>query len=54
LLYLNIYLAIAIGSTLGLNRLFIVCQVIFALAGAGRSLGLDGILKKRFPRSRVF
>lgn len=54
---LNIYLAIAIprgGATLGLNRLFIVCLVIFALAGAGRSLGLDGILKKRFPQSWQF
>ena len=54
---LNIYLAIGIprgGAVLGLNRLFIVCLLIFALAGAGRALGLDGILKKRFPRSWLF
>lgn len=54
---LNIYLAIGIprgGATLGLNRLFIVCLLVFVLAGAGRALGLDGILKKMFPRSWLF
>lgn len=53
----NIYLAIGIphgGATLGLNRLFIVCLLVFAVAGAGRALGIDGVLKKRFPRSVLF
>lgn len=52
---LNIYLAIAIpggsGAQVGLNRIFIVLQLIFVLASAGRSLGIDGILKKKFPQT---
>ncbi len=54
---LNIYLATGIprgGATLGLNHLFIVCLLVFAVAGAGRALGLDGILKKMFPQSWLF
>jgi len=48
----NILLAIAWangGAQLGLNRTYIVLGVVFALSGAGRSLGLDGLLKRRFP-----
>jgi thiosulfate dehydrogenase [quinone] large subunit len=54
---INIYLAIGIprgGATLGLNRTFIVCLVVFALAGAGRALGVDAILKRKFFRSWLF
>jgi thiosulfate dehydrogenase [quinone] large subunit len=54
---LNICLAIAVangGPQLGINRIFIILQLIFALSGAGRSLGIDGILKKRFPNSILF
>ncbi len=51
---LNIFFAVAIpngGAQVGLNRIFIVLQVMFLFASAGRVFGLDGILKKRFPRS---
>jgi uncharacterized membrane protein YphA (DoxX/SURF4 family) len=54
---LNIYLAIAYangGSQLGLNRLFIVLHLLFVFSSAGRSFGLDGLLRKRFPRCRLF
>jgi thiosulfate dehydrogenase [quinone] large subunit len=54
---LNIYLAIGIpqgGAVLGLNRLFIVCLLVFAVAGAGRALGVDAILKRKFFRSWLF
>jgi thiosulfate dehydrogenase [quinone] large subunit len=54
---LNILLAIAVangGPQLGINRIFIVLQVVFACSSAGRALGLDGLLKKRFPDSKLF
>ena len=54
---LNIYLAIAIpagGATLGINRIFIILHLVFVTVSAGRALGLDGYLKKRFPRSWLF
>jgi thiosulfate dehydrogenase [quinone] large subunit len=54
---LNILLAIAIangGPQLGLNRIFIFLQLVFVASAAGRSLGLDGLLKKWFPRSPLF
>jgi thiosulfate dehydrogenase (quinone) large subunit len=54
---LNILLAIAIangGPQLGINRLFIILQVVFVFASAGRSLGLDGLLKRKFPKSELF
>jgi uncharacterized membrane protein YphA (DoxX/SURF4 family) len=54
---LNIYFAVAIpggGAQIGLNRIFIVLQIMFVLASAGRVLGLDGLLKKWFPRSWLF
>ena len=53
---LNILLAIAVangGPQLGLNRIFILMEVVFVLAAAGRSLGLDGLLRRRFPGSRL-
>jgi thiosulfate dehydrogenase [quinone] large subunit len=54
---LNILLSIAIangGPQLGINRIFIFLQLIFVLSSAGRSLGLDGLLKKRFPNCKLF
>lgn len=55
---LNIYLAIAIPSGNGLqivvNRLYIALHLIFVCASAGRALGIDGILKRKFPKSRLF
>jgi thiosulfate dehydrogenase [quinone] large subunit len=54
---LNILFAIAVangGPQLGINRIFIFLQIIFVLSSAGRSLGLDGILKRWFPRSMLF
>jgi thiosulfate dehydrogenase [quinone] large subunit len=54
---LNILFAVALptgGAQVGLNRIFIVLQFMFLLAAAGRALGLDGILKSRFPRSWIF
>jgi uncharacterized membrane protein YphA (DoxX/SURF4 family) len=53
----NIYLSLAVaagGATLGLNRLFILLHLIFVASSAGRALGVDGILKKGFPRSWLF
>ncbi len=54
---LNILLAIAWangGPQLGLNRIFIFLQLMFVLSSAGLALGLDGFLKRRFPRSKLF
>lgn len=54
---LNIYLAIAIprgGATVGINRIFIILHLVFVAVSAGRALGLDGYLKKKFPRSWLF
>ena len=54
---LNILLAIAWangGPQLGLNRIFIVMEIVFVCAAAGRAWGLDGLLKERFPKSPVF
>ena len=54
---LNIYLTVAYaggGVQLALNRLYIALHVVFVMAAAGRSLGLDGWLKKRFPKAWWF
>lgn len=54
---LNIYLAVALprgGATVGLNRLFIILEVLFVITAAGRALGLDGLLKKKYPRNPLF
>lgn len=53
----NIYLSLGFaagGALLALNRLYILLHLVFVAASAGRALGLDGILKKGFPRSRLF
>ena len=52
---LNIYFAMAIpagGAQLGLNRIFIVLQLMFLFASAGTSLGIDAALKKKFQQSK--
>jgi thiosulfate dehydrogenase [quinone] large subunit len=54
---LNILLSIAIangGAQVGINRIFIVLHLMFVFSSAGRSLGLDGILKRWFPNSKLF
>jgi thiosulfate dehydrogenase [quinone] large subunit len=51
---LNIYLAIATGAQVGLNRLFMLLHLIFIAASAGRALGLDGWLHRKYPRNAVF
>jgi thiosulfate dehydrogenase [quinone] large subunit len=53
----NIFLSVGFatgGALFALNRLYILLHIIFVLASAGRSLGLDCILKKAFPRSPLF
>lgn len=53
----NILFAVAIpegGVPIRLNRLFIFLHLLFVIAAAGRSLGLDGWLKKKFPRCWLF
>ncbi len=54
---LNILLAIAMangGPQLGINRIFIFLEVMFVLSSAGLSLGIDGVLKRWFPKSKLF
>lgn len=55
---LNILFAVALGGGGGaqtaINVIFISLHVVFIFASAGRSLGLDAILKKIFPRSSLF
>ena len=54
---LNIYLAVAIpsgGAQVGINRIFIILHLVFVAVSAGRALGLDGYLKKKFPRCWLF
>ena len=54
---LNIYLAVALpvgGPQLGLNRIFIAMEAMFLITAAGRALGLDGVLKSRYPQSKLF
>lgn len=53
----NILLSIAVANgaaQLGINRIYIVLHLIFVITSAGRSLGLDGFLHERFPRSKLF
>lgn len=42
------------GGTVNYNRVLILLHLIFVSASAGRSLGFDGLLKRRFPRSWLF
>jgi thiosulfate dehydrogenase [quinone] large subunit len=52
---LNIYLAVAdTGADFALHRLYVLLHVIFVLTAAGRSLGLDYWLHRRFPRAAIF
>ena len=47
--------AIAAGSaTMNYDRLLVLLHIVFVCASAGRVFGLDGLLKKRFPRSWLF
>jgi hypothetical protein len=54
---LNIFLAIGLpsgGAQMRLNRIFICLHLIFVIASAGRSLGVDGWLKEKFPKCWLF
>jgi uncharacterized membrane protein YphA (DoxX/SURF4 family) len=42
------------GGTVNYNRVLILLHLIFVSASAGRALGLDGLLKRRFPRTWLF
>ena len=42
------------GGTVNYNRALILLHSIFVSASAGRSLGLDGLLKRRFSRTWLF
>lgn len=53
----NILLSVAMasgGATIGINRLFILLHIVFVASSSGRSLGIDGMLKRRFPQSWLF
>lgn len=53
----NIYFAVAIASgeaTMNYDRLLVLLHIVFVCSSAGLVLGLDGLLKKRFPRSWLF
>jgi thiosulfate dehydrogenase (quinone) large subunit len=54
---LNIYLAIAIPSgspQIPWNRTLIFMHLVFFATSAGRSFGVDGLLKRKFPGSPLF
>jgi uncharacterized membrane protein YphA (DoxX/SURF4 family) len=54
---LNIYLAVGYpngGAQMHLNRIYIVLHLILVMVAAGRSLGVDGWLKKKYPKSWLF
>jgi thiosulfate dehydrogenase [quinone] large subunit len=42
------------GGTVNYNRVLILLHLIFVSASAGRSLGVDGLLKRRFPHAWLF
>lgn len=42
------------GGTVNYNWVLILMHLIFVSASAGRSLGVDGLLKRRFPRAWLF
>lgn len=42
------------GGTVNYNRVLILLHLIFVSSSAGRALGIDGFLKRRFPRSWLF
>jgi thiosulfate dehydrogenase [quinone] large subunit len=52
---LNIFLAAATsGAQVGLNRIFILLHLVFVATSAGRALGIDGWLHRKFPRNPLF
>ena len=54
---MNIWLAIGWGgpgSVIGLNRTFVLLHLIFVFSSAGRALGIDGFLHRKFPRTKLF
>ena len=54
---LNLYLAIAIPSAspqVPWNRTLVFMHLVFCTTSAGRVFGIDGWLKRRFPRSPLF
>jgi thiosulfate dehydrogenase (quinone) large subunit len=42
------------GGTVNYNRVLILLHLIFVSSSAGRALGIDGLLKRRFPQSWLF
>ena len=53
----NIYFSVALAAgnaTMNYDRLLVLLHITFVCASAGRVFGLDGLLKKRFPRSWLF
>ena len=53
----NIYYAAALangGATPNYDRLLVFLFIMFACTSAGRVLGVDGLLHKRFPRCWLF
>lgn len=52
---LNIYLAVAdSGADFALGRIYVLLHILFVITAAGRSLGLDAWLHRKFPRAPVF
>jgi thiosulfate dehydrogenase [quinone] large subunit len=54
---MNIWLAIGWGgpgSVIGINRTFVLLHLIFVFSSAGRALGIDGFLHRKFPRTKLF
>jgi uncharacterized membrane protein YphA (DoxX/SURF4 family) len=42
------------GGTVNYNRLLVLLHLIFVSSSAGRALGIDGLLKRRFSRTWLF
>jgi thiosulfate dehydrogenase [quinone] large subunit len=52
---LNIYLAVAdTGADFALGRIYVLLHILFVMTAAGRSIGLDYWLHRKFPRARIF
>ncbi len=52
----NIFFALAYvnNAQANYNRLLVLLHIVFIFSSAGRVFGIDGLLAKRFPRSRLF
>jgi uncharacterized membrane protein YphA (DoxX/SURF4 family) len=53
----NIYFSVGFAAgnaVLDYDRLLVLLHLVFVAASAGRVFGIDGHLKKRFPRSPLF